>query len=126
MQLHYFCMTLKNKWIFHYITTIAMVTVDLPPKKFKLFNYEIIKKSNKFHNSGHQKTAEIVQILGTLFINYTIIIIIIIIIRGLIQRTYPPTKWCSRRIITPVHTSFLKSSQLPGEYTAQLLPLQRI
>ena len=24
------------------------------------------------------------------------------------------------------HTSFLKPSQLPGEYTAQLLPLQRI
>ena len=43
--------------------------------------------------------------------------------------TYPPTKWCSRRIITPAHkahTSFLKPSQLPGEYTAQLLPLQRI
>ena len=41
-----------------------------------------------------------------------------------------PTKWCSRRIITPAHngghTSFLKPSQLPGEYTAQLLPLQRI
>ena len=34
-----------------------------------------------------------------------------------------------RRIITPAHeahTSFLKPSQLPGEYTAQLLPLQRI
>ena len=32
-------------------------------------------------------------------------------------------------IITPAHkahTSFLKPSQLPGEYTAQLLPLQRI
>ena len=56
-------------------------------------------------------------------------VIIIIIICGLIQRTYPPTKWCSRRIITPAHkahTSFLKPSQLPGEYTAQLLPLQRI
>ena len=42
---------------------------------------------------------------------------------------YPPTKWCSRRIITPAHKahkSFLKPSQLPGEYTAQLLPLQRI
>ena len=51
------------------------------------------------------------------------------IICGLILRTYPPTKWCSRRIITPAHkahTSFLKPSQLPGEYTAQLLPLQRI
>ena len=35
----------------------------------------------------------------------------------------------SKRIITPphkAHTSFLKPSQLPGEYTAQLLPLQRI
>ena len=34
-----------------------------------------------------------------------------------------------RRIVTPAHkahTSFLKPSQLPGEYTAQLLPLQRI
>ena len=32
-------------------------------------------------------------------------------------------------IITPahrVHKSFLKPSQLPGEYTAQLLPFQRI
>ena len=55
--------------------------------------------------------------------------IIIIIICGLILRTYPPTKWCSRRIITPAHKahiSFLKPSQLPGEYTAQLLPLHRI
>ena len=36
--------------------------------------------------------------------------------------------WCSRRIITPAHQahkSFLKPSQLPGEYAAQLLPLQR-
>ena len=57
-----------------------------------------------------------------------------IIIYGLILCTYPPTKWCSRRItcITPAHQahqahkSFLKPSQLPGEYTAQLLPLQRI
>ena len=37
--------------------------------------------------------------------------------------------WCSRRIITPAHQAhkaFMKPSQLPGEYTAQLLPLQCI
>ena len=29
-------------------------------------------------------------------------------------------------LLPQAHKSFLKPSQLPGEYTAQLLPLQRI
>ena len=70
MQLHHFCITLKNKWIFNYITTVAMVTGPSP--KLKLLYYEIIKKSPKFHHSGHENTAELVPILGTLFINYTV------------------------------------------------------
>ena len=30
------------------------------------------------------------------------------------------------QLLPPAHTSFMKPSQLPGEYTAQLPPLQRI
>ena len=43
-----------------------------PTPKLKLLYYEIIKKSPKFHHCGHENTAELVPILGTLFINYTV------------------------------------------------------